>query len=598
MFQRSRNVITIAAGFAVVFLVSVLGFWWQGIEKCGPYCWVTSTVGFFVRDNSLKIDDPNPLIVLARYVAPWVIPFVALLATIRAYLANFRRDLRGLRASHQSDHAIVCGIGDIGLLIVENLRSTGENVVAIDLDDNSANSLTAERLGATLLKGDATHLPVLLSAGLSGARIVVVCAGEDADNVDIALRIKGAVDGETSSRDKPLLVLVELRDEWLFGRLIDHDQQALGSAACEIRLFNTYQNTARLLLQTIPPPRATAAAIGAFIIVGFGSMGREVARQILAAAVMPLGQTARMLIVDRKAEAMEKQFLAGVAPIAGYATVKFVAADLDDDAAENWEVVEQILREETPFAVAVCLPDDRASLHVAVTMRALLDRLGETGVPIYMRLGRHLRLGQFAGTMEQRADAPDRLRPFGSMQEILAVDIVVGERLDALARAYHEHRRSKQPASRQREPSWRPWHELAEQFKMSSRREADHMTIKLAQAGFTIAEVASPKIYKFSAAELQLLAKLEHRRWTIERLLQGWKYGEKRDNALRLNPFLVEWEGLPRQEQRANLSALAALPEILALTNREVRRADIAGPRSRRAARQEPAAVEPESARS
>ena len=529
---------------------------------------------------------------LARYLAPWVVPFVALFATIKATLANFRRDLRGLRASHQADHVIVCGIGEIGLQIVENLRDAGENVVAIDLADDSASALTAERLGATVLKGNATHLSVLQSGGLSGAKIVVICTGQDADNVDIALRVKGTITGGAGLREKPLLVLVELRDEWLFGRLIDHDQEALGSTACEIRLFNTYQNTARLLLQTIPPPLATADKVGTFVIVGFGSMGREVAHQILAAGLTPLDQTARVLIVDRKAEAMEKQFLANVAPIAKYATVKFLAADLDDDAADNWDVIEQTLREDAPFAVAICLPEDRASLHVGVTMRALLDGLGETEVPVYMRLGRHLRLGQFAGNMERREDNPDRLRPFGSMQEILAVDIVVGARLDALARAYHEHRRSEQPPARKREPSWRPWPELAEQFKMSSRRETDHMTIKLAQAGFTIAETASPAIFKFSANDLRLLAELEHRRWTIERLLQGWKYGQTRDNARRLNPLLVDWGDLPPKERKSNMAAIAAMAEILALGNREVRRVDRSGPRRRRkAARPDPVSL-------
>ena len=590
MFQRSRNFIITAICIAAVFALGLIGFALSGNgDKCNSWsCWTTSTVLLFIRDNSHEPVTPYWTYVLARYLAPWIVPFVALFATIKVTLANFRRDLRGLRASHQADHVIVCGIGEIGLQIVENLRGDGENVVAIDLDDGSANALTAERLGATVLKGDATHLSVLNSAGLLGAKIAVICAGQDADNVDIALRIKATT--EKHVRDTPLLVLVELRDEWLFGRLIDHDQEALGSAACEIRLFNTYQNTARLLLQTIPPPLATAETMGTFVIVGFGSMGREVAHQILAAGLMPLGQTARVVIVDRKAEVIEKQFLASIAPIAKYATVKFVAADLDDVSADNWDLIENLLREDAPFAVAVCLPEDRASLHVAVTMRALLDRLRETEVPVYMRLGRHLRLGQFAGNMERRPGNPDRLRPFGSMQEILAADVVVGARLDRLARAYHEHRRGEQPAARQDQPSWRPWPELAEQFKMSSRREADHMTIKLAQAGFTIAETDSPEIFKFSHNDLQLLAKLEHRRWTIERLLQGWTYGKKRDDALRHNPLLVDWEELPASEHKANIAAIAALPEILALTQREVRRAEQTG--KRQAARPDPAAPE------
>ena len=295
--------------------------------------------------------------VLPRYLAPWVVRS-SRCSPRSSDLANFRRDLRGLRASHQADHVIVCGIGEIGLQIVENLCDAGENVVAIDLTDDSASALTAERLGATVLKGNATHLSVLQSGGLSGAKIVVICTGQDADNVDIALRVKGTITGGAGLREKPLLVLVELRDEWLFGRLIDHDQEALGSAACEIRLFNTYQNTARLLLQTIPPPLATADKVGTFVIVGFGSMGREVAHQILAAALTPLDQTARVLIVDRKAEAMEKQFRqrradrqicdGQVSPPISTTTRRIIGTSSSKPCAED-----------APFRRATRLPEDR-----------------------------------------------------------------------------------------------------------------------------------------------------------------------------------------------------------------------------------------------
>jgi hypothetical protein len=581
MFRRSRNGIIIACTILFVFLLGMTGAWLGADDKCGVDCWVRETLGLFFKSHDQPA-HPNFEFDLASYLAPFAVPLVALLATLQIALANLRRDLRGLRAARQSDHVVVCGIGEIGLQIIENLRDTGENVVAIDIDDNSSNALTAERLGATVLKGDATHLPVLQSAGLAGAKIVAICAGQDADNVDIALRIKATVDAESKPRATPLVVLVELRDEWLFSRLIDHDQEALGSASCEIRLFNTYQNTARVLLQTIPPPLATAEKVGAFVIIGFGSMGREVAQQILAAGLTPLGQPTRMLIVDREGEDLEKRFAATIAPVEDFATVSFIAADLDDEAAENWILIEQRLREDPPFAVAVCLPEDRASLHVAVTMRALLDKLGETSVPVYVRLGRHLRLGQFAAGMEQRPDSPDRLRPFGSMQEILDVNVVVGSRLDSLAQATHNYRRSHLPPGRLREPSYKPWPELAEQFKMSSRREADHMTIKLAQTGFAVVETPSPAIIKFTPSELELLARLEHRRWMIERFLQGWKYGPKRDSVLRLNEYLVDWDHLPPSERKSNMEMLAALPEILALAKREVRRVETGVPAKKR----------------
>jgi hypothetical protein len=38
--------------------------------------------------------------------------------------------------------------------------------------------------------------------------------------------------------------------------------------------------------------------------------------------------------------------------------------------------------------------------------------------------------------------------------------------------------------------------------------------------------------------------RLEHERWTIERLLDGWTYGETHDRVRQTHPLLVSWETL------------------------------------------------------
>jgi hypothetical protein len=43
------------------------------------------------------------------------------------------------------------------------------------------------------------------------------------------------------------------------------------------------------------------------------------------------------------------------------------------------------------------------------------------------------------------------------------------------------------------------------------------------------------------------MAKLEHGGWVISRIIQGWKYGEKRDDNLKLNPYLTDWDQLPEK---------------------------------------------------
>jgi hypothetical protein len=56
--------------------------------------------------------------------------------------------------------------------------------------------------------------------------------------------------------------------------------------------------------------------------------------------------------------------------------------------------------------------------------------------------------------------------------------------------------------------------------------------------------------------------------------------------------LLVDWGDLPPKERKSNMAAIAAMAEILALGNREVRRVDRSGPRRRRkAARPDPVSL-------
>ena len=48
---------------------------------------------------------------------------------------------------------------------------------------------------------------------------------------------------------------------------------------------------------------------------------------------------------------------------------------------------------------------------------------------------------------------------------------------------------------------------------------------------------------------LEAMAKNVHEIWAQERINQGWTYGDKRNDALKLHPCLVPYEELPEEEK-------------------------------------------------
>jgi hypothetical protein len=69
---------------------------------------------------------------------------------------------------------------------------------------------------------------------------------------------------------------------------------------------------------------------------------------------------------------------------------------------------------------------------------------------------------------------------------------------------------------------------------------------------------------------MEILTKIEHRRWIAERIAHGWRYGPMRDDRQMLHPDMVPYESLSnaakekdRNAVRVLLSALEAQGQVL-----------------------------------
>jgi Trk K+ transport system NAD-binding subunit len=125
----------------------------------------------------------------------------ALIATFTAIVTNYllRARLGGvleIRRIPDSGHVVVCGLGNIGFRVVEELVKAGERVVVIELSRDSRFVGTARRLGVPVLLGDATVEQVLRQAHAVEARSVVAATSNDLINLEIALLVRDLNPGQ------------------------------------------------------------------------------------------------------------------------------------------------------------------------------------------------------------------------------------------------------------------------------------------------------------------------------------------------------------------------------------------------------------------
>ncbi|WP_414619108.1 potassium channel family protein [Calothrix sp. CCY 0018] len=89
------------------------------------------------------------------------------------------------------NHYIVCGLGGIGIKIVQQLYNNGQEVVVVEPNTNGKFVNTARSLGIPTIHADASFPETLKSCNVTTAAALIAVTGNDATNVEIALKAKG-----------------------------------------------------------------------------------------------------------------------------------------------------------------------------------------------------------------------------------------------------------------------------------------------------------------------------------------------------------------------------------------------------------------------
>jgi hypothetical protein len=142
------------------------------------------------------------------------------------------------------------------------------------------------------------------------------------------------------------------------------------------------------------------------------------------------------------------------------------------------------------------------------------------------------------------------------------------ERDDLLARAVHRLYLEQRLGAGElfgSTPSMSEWESLPEEFKDSSREQARNTAHALERIGYAIRPADTGLgVTALTDDEVEILSQLAHERWTRERLRNGWRYGDARDDDRRVHPDLIPWEQLPSDRRDIDRQLVRQLPRIVA----------------------------------
>lgn len=314
------------------------------------------------------------------------------------------------------------------------------------------------------------------------------------------------------------------------------------------------------------------------VIVGFTQMGYALAVQAARVAHFGNGRKTVITIVDKEIEKVENIFLARYPGIVDLVDieVEFIQGGSDDAAIraklKGWATDRQQV-----LTIAICHNDPGASLLAGLH---LPYQVYDAKIPILIR---QQKLNGLVPVIKNDSiEIPEQrfasVYFFGMLEGACELDF---DR-DELARAFHADylQRSKNDGRwLEGEAAFMEWDDLLEQYRWANRYLADSYWGKLRALGYaselfkaagSIPEYArimqqsraqsadekqsssgQPRLTGEQrtqlAADIELLAEIEHNRWIAQRVFSGWQYGDIKDEVKKTSPFLIPYAELSEE---------------------------------------------------
>jgi hypothetical protein len=300
----------------------------------------------------------------------------------------------------------------------------------------------------------------------------------------------------------------------------------------EIAFFNVYDLSARLLLRDYAPEIFADVADQDhvhFAIYGFGRLAEKLVIEAALMCQYPKGavfnsQFSIAMLAQKKFGA-EYPYLA---KICDYTFIQQTAIGPHVFAGDVATILPSITQHIS------CTESAEESLSIALMLRSVLLEKPASNAPVLLRMQRS------SGLAELSESGP------GEHEASLAAGAAtVGESLDSGHRAVQA------------------WGDLPQWERKQNLLKADHWPIRLRAIRCATATHAA-SVPDFNVAEATLQVKIEHNRYVNTKFYAGWEYGQTRIEEAKINPFVLPWDQLAKDQQQREVHEAAQQPDYFA----------------------------------
>lgn len=518
------------------------------------------TLQLFVLESGDVSEPIGWELQIARFLAPAMAVFTA----IQAIASIFWAQIQLLRVRFIRDHVVICGLGRKGYLLSQAFRNRGERVVLIEQDTGNVFLGRCRESGIAVLIGNATDPALLRQARVDRAKYVICVCGSDGANAEITVNVHKQVSGR---KGKALPCLAHIYDPQLYN-LLREREMAMGEIdAFRLEFFNVFESGARVLLQEHPPFNKAPNQRSHIMVVGLGRLGESIvinaARAWWESHANDSSQL-RITVIDKQANAKKESLCLRYPQLEKSCDLVPEQVDVKEPDFERGDFLLDDQGYPDVNVVYICLDDDSNALSTALVLHRQLKTLE---IPIVVRMSHEAGLATLLRKRNEDHDNLVNLHTFGLLERTCTPELIFGCTYEILARATHEKYIANEMAkgsTPETNPSMIPWEDLPEVLRESNRNQVEHIRVKLEAIGCDIAVSSAWEVqpFHFTNEEVDILARMEHKRWVDERQRAGFRYGAP-DNQNKTHPDLVPWEQLSEEKKEKDRDVVYQLSELL-----------------------------------
>ncbi len=562
------------------------------------------------------------------YIAGLLAAFYTVMSVVSLVARRFVNTQSVVDASSGS-YILVCGLGKKAVAYIDSELEAERDVaiIAIEKDAQNPNIEKYRTKGVAVQIADAKDTGVLKALHIANAKHIVVLAGKDAGNLEIALALR-----EVSKKEKlPVKRLYMHIDDRGLDKFYKDGGLLDDSAKLEVKMFSMSRNGAKALflehdVDGVGRAYMDSSKSFGLVVAGYSKLAIEVVGQICELAHLPNENKVTIYCIDEDIATFQQIIAYQYANIDKIPNINIEYVSLDHQSRAYYE---HLLWRDDISHVMLCYEDAHSNLDIASELSdsTYLHDIHKKSLTtkIHIAIYDSKLLAQNIKNNEEHFKYFD---VFAQTTLMASKEMIVDEKFELIAKCIHagyEMRYNPDAMFSEDKAIEKAWNKTANLAdRVSNRSQAYHIPTKLKAMGLSMRlsgkssaerllhnkEVYMRNVHlqeglkaeKLDAMSLEkrtnmlvgdkawdidgfdyfpssystLIEKLlraEHNRWNAHHWLKGWEHNSSKNKKLKWHDCLVALDELPDTKRPTviyDIYSVLYMPNLLAKAGYEL----------------------------